>query len=787
MAPNLPMSIFFWNCQGVGNPLTIHTLKGLCKLHSPGGVFLAETKNRRYKVEQVCRELGFSNFFVVDPEGTGGGLCFMWKKGITVCVIGSSNYWVDMEVRFEDGKLWRYTGIYASTDMRERRLIWDEVSNFRIQGDVLWVIMGDFNAIVSNNEKRGGNEKGDWELRDFQQFIRSNQLIDVGYVGYPFTWNNKRAGGDNIRIQLDRALASSKWRTDYPDVILRHLKARGSDHCPIILSKSAAEGFPKPRFIFDSRWVKERQCGEIVRRCWGQEIRGSRWFSIQRRLKICRQKLRAWRSRTQLDSRHTIRDLELQLDELEEETVFDGVSYKEKEGRLKLAVREEEKYWRTKSRVKWLQLGDRNTAFFHARTAQRRVQNRIHGLEDEHGSWKEGNNEIQGIILRYFSAIFSSSDPAGFDTVLNCVGERVTESMNRRLIRPLRAEEVTEAVFQIDPAKSPGPDGFTASFFQNYWDILAMDIIDAVRSFMFSGRLLRGINHTHLVLIPKVKCPMSMGQLRPISLCNVVYKVVAKVLTNRLSECLPHIISGNQSAFVAGRIISDNVLIGQEVIHHLKSKRKGKQSGMAIKLDMSKAYDRVEWSFVEAIMRRLGFNERWIGWIMECITTPSYSVLINGSSHRYVLPSRGIRQGDPLSPYLFVLCAEGLSAMLHESERRGSIHGIRVCRGAPSVSHLFFADDTLIFARADGAKTATIKGILNSYGLASGQLINYSKSAMFFSTNTPHQIRDNLCHVMEVRRDATLGNYLGLPADISRSKRAVFAFVKDKMITRIDD
>ncbi|KAI8546418.1 hypothetical protein RHMOL_Rhmol07G0115600 [Rhododendron molle] len=327
---------------GVRNPLTVHTLKGLCKLHSPGGVFLAETKNRRYKVEQVCRELGFSNFFVVDPEGTGGGLCFMWKRGITVCVIGSSNYWVDMEVRFEDGKLWRYTGIYASIDMREMRLIWDEVSNFRIQGDVPWVIMGDFNAIVSNEEKRGGNEKDDWELRDFQQFIRSNQLIDVGYVGYPFTWNNKRVGGDNIRIRLDRALASSKWRTDYPDVILRHLKARGSDHCPIILSKSAAEGFPKPRFIFDSRWVKERQCGEIVRRSWGQEIRGSRWFLIQRRLKICRQKLQAWRSRTQLNSRHTIKDLELQLDELEEETVFYGVSYKEKEGRYITVIREME-------------------------------------------------------------------------------------------------------------------------------------------------------------------------------------------------------------------------------------------------------------------------------------------------------------------------------------------------------------------------------------------------------------------------------------------------------------
>lgn len=145
--------------------------------------------------------------------------------------------------------------------------------------------------------------------------------------------------------------------------------------------------------------------------------------------------------------------------------------------------------------------------------------------------------------------------------------------MNSRLTRVLSREEVKQAVFQMDPIKAPGLDGFTPVFFQRYWEIVGSDITAAIESFMHSGRLLRGVNHTHIVLIPKTKCPINMGQLRPISLCNVIYKIVSKVLANRLSTILPLVVSEQQGAFVAGRLIHDNVLMSQEVIHHLKSKR----------------------------------------------------------------------------------------------------------------------------------------------------------------------------------------------------------------------
>lgn len=182
------------------------------------------------------------------------------------------------------------------------------------------------------------------------------------------------------------------------------------------------------------------------------------------------------------------------------------------------------------------------------------------------------------------------------------------------------------------------------------------DVVDVVRSVFHSRKLLRGINHTHITLVPKVKCPMNMTQLRPISLCNVTYKILSKVLANRLCVILPTIISENQSAFVSGRYIMDNILIGQEVLHHLKNKRKGQKYEMATKMDMSKAYDQVEWIFLEKIMLKMGFDQRWVQWIMECISPISYSVIVNGEATSYIRPSRGIRQGDPLPPYLFLIC-----------------------------------------------------------------------------------------------------------------------------------
>jgi hypothetical protein len=183
---------------------------------------------------------------------------------------------------------------------------------------------------------------------------------------------------------------------------------------------------------------------------------------------------------------------------------------------------------------------------------------------------------------------------------------------------------------------------------------------------------------TNIALIPKGSIQTSMRDWRPIALCNVLYKMISKVLANRLKGILSQCISDNQSAFVPGRFILDNAMAAIEVIHFMQTKSRGNDRYVALKLDISKAYDRMDWDYLREVMVKMGFNNKWIHWISMCIESVDYSVLVNKEPVGPVIPGRGLRQGDPLSPYLFILCAEGLSSLISDAENRGTITGTKI-------------------------------------------------------------------------------------------------------------
>ncbi|KAM2896759.1 hypothetical protein COP2_006481 [Malus domestica] len=347
-------------------------------------------------------------------------------------------------------------------------------------------------------------------------------------------------------------------------------------------------------------------------------------------------------------------------------------------------------------------------------------------------------------------------------------------------------EEVRLSMFQIPADKAPGPDGFTGSFYHEFWDVVGSDIVAMVQAFWISGKMLRKLNHTHLVLIPKVSSPRNMSQLRPISLCNVVHKVIAKILTNRMKNVLPHLISANQSAFMAGRQIQDNILVVHEILHSLNHQQNGEEKCVAMKLDMAKAYDRVEWSFLLEMMSALGFLHEFCKRIKECITTVSYSVLLNGSATGFIQPKRGLRQGDPMSPFLFLICAEGLSAVLRKREEQGYLHGIRVTPDGMQISHLFFADDAVIFCKATEVEVRGILEVLQCYAAASGQIINREKCSLYFGNQCPRQQRRLIESCTNFVGKETFGRYLGLSADFGASKKAVFEGVREALDGRIN-
>jgi hypothetical protein len=215
------------------------------------------------------------------------------------------------------------------------------------------------------------------------------------------------------------------------------------------------------------------------------------------------------------------------------------------------------------------------------------------------------------------------------------------------------------------------------------------------------------------------------------------------------------------------------VLVAYECLHSIKKRRQGKKGTCAVKLDMHKAYDRVEWGFLEKIMLKMGFDRRWVKLIMKCVTTVRYRVRINSDESDIFSPSRGLRQGDPLSPYLFLLCAEGLTALLSKAEIEEELVGVKVCREAPSISNLLFADDSLILMQADVGNAGCLKRILDEYCGASGQLISVDKSSIFFSPNTRVEERASICTILDIMTEALTDKYLGLPAIVGADRSDV--------------
>ena len=368
-----------------------------------------------------------------------------------------------------------------------------------------------------------------------------------------------------------------------------------------------------------------------------------------------------------------------------------------------------------------------------------------------------------------------------FSDLLQAVRTKVTTSMNQWLTRDFTKSEVRFALKQMYPLKAPGPDGMPPLFFQKFWNISGEVVTATVLNFLNHGVSPPNFNKTHIVLIPKVKEPKKVTEYRLISLCNVVYKIASKSIANRLKKILPSIISDTQSAFVHGRLITDNVLLAFETIHHISQKKGGKIGEMALKLDMSKAYDRVEWLCLDKIMEKLGFDVKWRGLIMQCVSTVTYSIKINGIPKGNIILSRGIHQGDPLSPYLFLLCAEGLSSLIKSSVATGTLEGVAICRNSPKLSHLFFADDSLIFCKASLSECDALQHILLVYEQASGQQLNKAKTSLFFSRNTPEDIQKEIKHRFGAQVIKQHEKYLGLPSLVGRNKRNTFNEIKEKL------
>ncbi|CAL5382784.1 unnamed protein product [Camellia sinensis] len=441
---------------------------------------------------------------------------------------------------------------------------------------------------------------------------------------------------------------------------------------------------------------------------------------------------------------------------------------------------QEELLWFQKSRSNWITQGERNTKFFHLSTIIRRRKSKIDVLKNNDGVWVDNSTELKALVNEYFKNLFFYTPTTAFSH-WNNLSRHLTTEDNLDLVRNITPEEVWKAVKNIQAFKAPGKDGFQAFFYHTYWDIVGGSVFELVRN-CFSTRIIPlDINRTLIALIPKVDNPESIKQFRPISLCNVTYKIITKILVSRLRPLLNGIISPNQSSFIPGRSTSDNIIITQEAIHTVR-KLKGKAGYMIFKIDLEKAYDNISWEFLEQTLFEFNFDCKFIEMVMNCVTNLSTAILWNGEPLEEFKPSKGLRQGDPLSPYLFVLCMERLSNMINHRVEAKDWRGLPLSKKGPNISHFFFfADDLMFFAKADVVNCQTILEVLNEFSMLSGLRVNLTKSKLFVSPNVDRRKAKDLSHICGIGLTQNLGKFLGVPLLHSRVNKHHFIPILERM------
>ena len=547
-----------WNFRGLGQARAVHALSELVKTHKPTVIFLFETLVHSNKIECLRVKMGFQNALAVDRSGYGGGAAVLWNDLEKCRVTSYSTHHIDLEIEDEMRGKWRLTGFYGMPERNHRRGSWNLLRSLHSRSSLPWCVIGDMNDLLEESDKKGNVEHPAWLFRRFRDAVLDCGLIDIPLAGYPFTWERGKGTPNWVEEKLDRCLVSDAWLNLFPQVKLLNLIAPVSDHSPILLHTVGliAKKRRIRKFRFKNRWLSEPELQQIVSQAW-LELTGA----TVSKLNSCVDSLFSWGNELALRFRKDIDICKTELKFVRFKTDEASIRYfKELKTKLSHRLDQEATYWRQRSNFFWLKDNDSNTRFFHATASARKKRNEIAGLTTDKGEWVQTDKDIQRVAIDYFKDLYSYS-PCKYDEVLDCVDVRIKREENTALLLPFSKDEFKEAIIQMHPDKSPGPDGFNPAFYQRFWDLIGDDVYRDSLEWMNNLCFPSSVNDTNICLIPKLQNSKTMKDYRPIALCNVNYKILSKVLANRLKKLLPRIISQEQSAFVLGRSITDNVLV----------------------------------------------------------------------------------------------------------------------------------------------------------------------------------------------------------------------------------
>ncbi|CAL5392116.1 unnamed protein product [Camellia sinensis] len=724
-------------------------------------------------------------FLCVDSEGSSGGLLCIWDPG----VFQMSDCCSNRSFIMISGTLFNsfecvIVNIFAPNVVGRREKLWNILGGLKSVFPKPWCIGGDFNEIRSIGERIGCSRR-DRGMRDFNNFIESCELSDIPLLGRKFTWCNAHEGEKWSKI--DRFLVNPEWLEVF-NFKLWGLPRLLSDHCLLILMEDDRDWGPRP-FRFINAWILHPQFSDFLDKIWMETtVVGWAGFILHSKLKLLREALRKWNREVFGDVPTKLKSVDEELHKLDLLAEIRDLEEIEKARRKEVLSeawklsRRVECMWLQKARLDWALKGDKNTRFFHIMATSRQSRNGLNSVTVGDMVYEDPVKVKQEVCLHFIRHFLEEwkcrpSLEGVFKTVRSSQAFELLES-------EFSEDEIWIAIKNCEGNKAPGPDGFNLLCYQKHWKIMKGDLIQFMKEFHTHGKLVKGINSSFITLVPKkenTENTVGLSDFRPISLGGSVYKVLSKVLSNRLRSVLPEIINEAQSAFLSGRNILDGVLIANEVVDEWK---KAKRMGVIVKLDFEKAYDSVNWKFLFLMLSRFGFGDKWIAWIRECVTSARVSVLVNGSPIEEFCPQNGLRQGDPLSPFLFNIVAKGLNILLPRALEKNLIKGVKVGTHGVLVSHLQFANDSILFCEAEVQEVVNIKRILRCFELISGLKINYHKSVVC-GVGVKEDILVELTGKLNCKAGSLPLNYLGIPLGANPSRRRTWKLILDKVKARL--
>ncbi|GJS75871.1 putative RNA-directed DNA polymerase [Tanacetum coccineum] len=715
----------------------------------PDVIGLQETKSGLVDeewVEDLWGSKGFG-FTQLASNGKSGGLLLVWDANSFKCkeAIGDDRYIaVKREWKGKSGDIYLVC-VYGPHVGRQKTSLWDKLTGLMERMNEPWCIFGDLN-VVRRCEDRLNSQVNIKEMHEFNDFINNARLVEIPMGGRKFT----RVSDDGCKFsKLDRFLLNEEFQNLCCSLSVVALDRKLSDHCPIVLKDIDLDFGPKPFCIFDV-WLEESDIDQVVLRAWGMNVKSSRRDCVFRdKLKNVEAELKKWSKDRFGSSKEKIE--EYRKEAMKWELEAENKSLNEEEMSIWMEARrlwvEKERQrvsmLRQKARVRWDVEGDENTKFFHSFVKRRNNKNNIRGLLVD-GVWCEEPNSIKKEMVRHYKTLFSEG--ARSRPILCC--DRIIKISFKeanRLESDFDEKEIWQAIGGCGGDKAPGPDGFNFKFIRKFWEIIKADIVRAMK--WFGDRM-----------------DISRGS-----------EWVKKVVGNMVGDV--------QNDFIKGRYILDGILLANETVEFIKRK---KEKGLVFKVDFEKAYDSINWRFIIDIMKRMGFGSKWIKWVENCLKSATMSILVNGSPTEEFRLERGVRQGDPLSPFLFILAAEGLNAIVSEAVDKGIFKGIVVGSDRVMVSHLQYADDTIFFREWNKENAKSLMCILKCFEEVSGLRVNFNKSKLYGVGVTGGEI-------IEMARWMGCGvgefpfTYLGLPIGVCMRRTCAWNPVVEKFKKRLAD